>query len=121
MSKKKEAGAGEFEVPMDAIVTSEAPIKVVAQTDGNAKRIQAKQPKRKITIDEVEGGLNYETVSCNGVDYQIMRGEEVSVPQCVVDILKDSVAYRLVKTKRPDGTEDFVKKKYCPIPWRLVG
>lgn len=79
------------------------------------------EKRRTIIIDEVEGQPNYEVVGVNGVVYQIQRGLETSVPESVVHVLRNAIATKYVKVRRPDGFEDLQKRNLSSIPWRLVG
>lgn len=74
-----------------------------------------------IYVDEESGESNYVPVGHNGIVYQVMRGVEVSVPQKVVDVLKDAVAHRVVQVVDPrTGNKENVMRPYNAIPFRVI-
>ena len=83
--------------------------------------VESVEPLMRIIIDEVEGQPNFETVGVNGVVYKIQRGVEVPVPRSVVEVLRNAVATKYTRVKRPDGLEDLQRRNLSSIPWRLVG
>ena len=85
--------------------------------------LDSSAPEEGVTIwiDEVEGLANYETVGVNGKGYQIKRGEPVTVPEAVVEALRNSIATRTIQTRNPvTGVMDYEYRNYSSIPWRKV-
>jgi hypothetical protein len=74
-----------------------------------------------ITIDEVDGMPNYETVSINGFNNQIMRGQEVTVGPAIVGVLKTAIGTKYVKKEGADGRIRNTPQEAATIPWRQVG
>lgn len=75
------------------------------------------QRKAVIFIDMEKGYPNYQFVGVNGKGYQIMRGVEVTVPEEVVEVLKNAVATRSVT----DGDGRVVgQQDYHAIPYRVI-
>jgi hypothetical protein len=73
----------------------------------------------EIEIDEVEGRPNFEVVGVNGTVYRIKRGEPVSVPASVLEVLNHAVAERVVQTDVPGGVET-TRRKYSAVPFRML-
>ena len=111
----------------DDILGGPAPEPEKAEPEKKGPSRSKKEPtpkaekRRKIIIDEVEGQPNYEIVGVNGTIYQIRRGEEMEVPESVVEVLRNAIASKYVTVKRSDGFEDLQKRNLSSIPWRLVG
>jgi hypothetical protein len=81
-----------------------------------------KERRYDIIIDEVEGLPGFEYVGVNGEGFQIKRGEPVSVPEKVINALKNAitVAYRKVPDPRDGSRNILVPYNRSTIPWRLA-
>lgn len=76
-----------------------------------------------IFVDEEENQSNFIPVSVNGKAYQIQRGVDVhNVPEEVIEVLRNAVAYRLVQTTDPvTGLINTREQSFHRVPWRIVG
>lgn len=77
----------------------------------------ATEKKAVIMIDQVENQPNYEFVGVNGVGFQIRRGEEVTVPLSVVEVLNNAIATRSVTDKEGKVISE---QDYHAIPFRVL-
>ena len=74
-----------------------------------------------IFIDEEENEPNFAKVGVNGNFFQIPRGMDIEVPEEVIEVLKNSVATRLVQTTNPGtGLIESREQSYTRIPYRIV-
>ena len=84
-----------------------------------------KKVKKRYTIfvDEEENAPNYISVGVNGKAWQIMRGVDVpGIPEEVIEVLKNAVAYRLVQSIDPvTGLVNTREQSFHRVPWRIVG
>jgi hypothetical protein len=69
-----------------------------------------------IFIDNEVGFPNYKFVGVNGVGYQIKRGEEVSVPESVVNVLENAKAFRPIKNADGSTSTQF----FYTTPFRVL-
>lgn len=92
------------------------------ETNPNIKKDELGRPYRRIRIEEENEMENFLPVSHNGKTYQIKRGEEVEVPQCVVDILEDAIASRLVEVGQDPVSGNKIKelRDYKRIPYQII-
>ena len=98
---------------------STAPTGAVAATDG-------KEDKRPVKVvlnipdDGASMRINYHIVNVNGVNYQIKKGKDVTVPYSVYDCLNNAVERRLVQVPGEGGHYDFVEREVRRIPFHVV-
>ena len=97
--KKNELGLGVSQEEGEPEVEPVEPKQIVkSQTDFT------KQPKYDIRIEMTEGDSAKDwKCGVNGTVFQIWRGTIVTVPECVVGILRTSVASRLIQIPQADG------------------
>lgn len=85
----------------------------------------AKKGKKRYTIfvDEEENAPNFISVGVNGKVWQIMRGVDVpGIPEEVIEVLRNAVAYRLIQTQDPStGLVNTREQSFHRVPWRIVG
>lgn len=72
-----------------------------------------------VEIDEQEGMTNSQEVGVNGKVYQIKRGEPVEINEECMEVLRNSVAERIVQTDTGHGVESR-RQKYTAVPYRVL-
>ena len=91
------------------------------KVDDGIKRDKDGRPYRLIRVEMETEKESFLPVGHNGDTYQIRRGEAVEVPQCVVDVLNDCVASRLVEIPHP-VTGEITKelRDYHSVPFQVL-
>ena len=98
-------------------------VRQAASSDDGEAYLEGKQ-KVTIHIDEQEGYPNYVFLSHNGDAIQVQRGVDVTVDIKYVNILKQSIAHRVVQRKIAVGDGSYRMamdlKPFHVYPWHVV-
>ena len=103
--KKNELGLGVSQEEVEPEVEPVEPKQIVkSQTDFS------KQPKYDIRIEKTEGDSSKDwKCGVNGSVFQIWRGVTVTVPACVVGILRTSVASHRIEIDQGPGRPPLIE------------
>jgi hypothetical protein len=93
---------------------------VVVKPKGPGKNVAEKQKRFDIRVDAQEGEPRDIKIGVNGKVYQIWRGVVVSVPEEVVEVLRNAIAARLVVMPLPDGTSRQEWQDQSAVPYSVI-
>jgi hypothetical protein len=80
----------------------------------------SKQPRYDIRIELQDGEPKDWKGGVNGTVFQIWRGVVVTVPECIVGVLRTAVASKLIQVPQADGPPLNVWQEASAVPYSII-
>ncbi len=113
-------GMNKIQIPVDLEPEKEADTSQ-PEPEPEPKPESAKEKRVKIRLPVLKGkGNTHETVGVNGKLYSLKRGEILSVPEAVVEVLRNAIETDNVSVEHPDKTLHLVAHDSPRIPFEII-